>query len=157
MRHCCAVFCGNLRINNENLRICELAYLSNLRICTCGISPRIWSHTLASKKEWHSSFLLFQTMSGAFLFMTGGISNGCVNKGIGLLVTFMSRYMDKICIQTTYCHFPFFKAAFYTVFRIIIVLVAHFEENNPKWMAFKALRFADYYHILVYFITICIE
>jgi hypothetical protein len=61
-----------------------------------------------------------------------------MNWAIGDIYVQNFRYMDKIWIQATYRHFPFFKAAFYTVFRIIIVFVAHFEENNPKWMAFES-------------------
>jgi len=62
-----------------------------------------------------------------------------MNWAIGDIYVQNFRYMDKIWIQATYRHFPFFKAAFYTDFRIIIVFVANFEENNPKWMAFERL------------------
>jgi hypothetical protein len=46
LRLSCVVFCKNLRIcdlriTHENLRICGLAHLRNLRICYCIMSLRI--------------------------------------------------------------------------------------------------------------------
>ncbi len=58
-------FVEKLRINNENLRICVLAYLSNLQICTFGMSPRICGFMIRTLlKQFAGPPLIFVDLKG---------------------------------------------------------------------------------------------